>query len=122
MNNSTETERFPSGIQALKAEILSSLHCALPGMVVAFDAESQTAEIRLAKKGLPVLRGVPVFLPAPFEIHEGDACLVVFADHDIDGWLESGEEGEPESRRMHSMSDGFAFIGFRAMHNERMPE
>ena len=100
-------------IAALKQEILSFLHCALPGMVVSFDAESQTAEIRLAKKGLPVLRGVPVFLPAPFEIREGDACLVVFADHDIDAWLESGEEGEPASGRVHSLSDGFAFVGWR---------
>ena len=39
MNNSTETEGFPSGIQALKTEILSSLHCALPGTVEAFDPE-----------------------------------------------------------------------------------
>ena len=103
----------PQEIAALKQDILSSLHCALPGMVVSFDAENQTAEIRLAKKGLPVLHGVPVFLPVPFEIHEGDACLVVFADHDIDAWLVSGEEREPESRRMHSMSDGFAFVGWK---------
>ena len=102
----------PQEIAALKQEILSSLHCALPGMVVAFDAERQTADIRLAKKGLPVLRGVPVFLPASFEIREGDACLVVFADHDIDAWLDSGEDGEPASGRTHSLSDGFAFVGF----------
>ncbi len=103
----------PLDIAAVKQDILSSLHCALPGMVVAFDAASQTADIRLAKKGLPVLRGVPVFLPVPFEIREGDACLVVFADHDIDAWLDSGEDGEPASGRTHSLSDGFAFIGFK---------
>ena len=103
----------PQEIAALKQEILSSLHCALPGMVVTFDAERQTADIRLAKKGLPVLRGVPVFLPAPFEIREGDVCLVVFADHDIDAWLDSREDGEPASSRMHSLSDGFAFVGWR---------
>ena len=44
MNNSTETEGFPSGIGALKKEILSALHCALPGTVEAFDPETQTAD------------------------------------------------------------------------------
>ena len=33
-------------LQALKQDILFSLHCALPGTVVSFDAEAQTAEIQ----------------------------------------------------------------------------
>ena len=52
-------------------------------------------------------------MPVPFEVHEGDACLVVFADRDIDAWFESGETEVPPSGRMHSLSDGFAFVGFR---------
>ena len=35
-------------IKVLKQDILSSLHCALPGIVVSFDAESQTAVIQPA--------------------------------------------------------------------------
>ena len=41
-------------LQALKRDILSSLHCALPGTVVSFDAESQTAVIQPAGKHRPV--------------------------------------------------------------------
>ena len=41
-------------LQALKRDILSSLHCALPGRVVSFDAESQTAVIQPAVKHRPV--------------------------------------------------------------------
>ena len=52
-------------------------------------------------------------MPVPFEVHEGDACLVIFADRDIDAWFESGEAEVPPSGRMHSLSDGFAFVGFR---------
>ena len=52
-------------------------------------------------------------MPVPFEVNEGDACLVIFADCDIDAWFESGEAELPESNRMHSLSDGFAFVGFK---------
>lgn len=119
-------------MQALKQEILESLHCALPGTVVSFDSETQTAVIRPAVKhrlasfrtersgaegspssvSLPLLRDVPVFMPVPFDIHEGDACLVIFADRDIDGWYGTGEPSVLPSGRMHSLSDGFAFVGF----------
>ena len=119
-------------MQALKQEILESLHCALPGTVVSFDSETQTAVIRPAVKhrlasfraerrgaegspssvSLPLLRDVPVFMPVPFDIHEGDACLVIFADRDIDAWYGTGEPSVLASGRMHSLSDGFAFVGF----------
>ena len=124
-------------LQALKQNILSSLHCALPGTVVSYDAESQTAVIQPAVKRraeqrdgfarsvsgrnyrtvpdvpLPLLRDVPVFMPVSFEVNPGDACLVIFADCDIDAWFESGDTEVPESGRMHSLSDGFAFVGFK---------
>jgi len=108
-------------LQALKQNILSSLHCALPGTVVSFDAESQTAVIQPVVKRraeqrdvpLPLLRDVPVFMPVQFEVNPGDVCLVIFADCDIDAWIESGEAEVPASGRMHSLSDGFAFVGFK---------
>ena len=60
----------PAEIRALKKEILSSLHCALPGIVDAFDDASGTASVRLAVSGMPVLRDVPVF--ACNEVSVGD--------------------------------------------------
>ena len=127
MDNSINAERYPATIQALKQDILSSLHCALPGTVVSFDAESQTAVIQPAVSrviptvaegspssvSMPLLRDVPVFMPVSFEVNPGDACLVIFADCDIDAWFEMGEAEVPASGRMHSLSDGFAFVGFR---------
>ena len=109
-------------MQALKQEIFESLHCALPGTVVSFDAETQTAVIQPTIKTssdveFPLLRDVPVFMPVSFEIQEGDACLVIFADRDIDAWFETGEAEVPPSSRMHSLSDGFAFVGFRTRRN-----
>ena len=119
-------------LQALKQDILSSLHCALPGTVVSFDEESQTAVVQPAMKHhtmssrsieesgeipMPLLCDVPVFMPVPFGINPGDACLVIFADCDIDAWFESGDAEVPASGRMHSLSDGFAFVGFRTREN-----
>ena len=107
----------PEEREALKQEFFASLHCALPGKVISYDSERQTAEIQPAVKlsslTYPILTDVPVFMPISFEVNPGDACLVIFADIDIDGWYESGKAYEPRSARKHSLSDGFAFVGFR---------
>ncbi len=108
----------PAERDALKRDFFSSLHCALPGNVVSFDPETQRAEIqpaiRVGSLSYPLLSDVPVFMPVPFDVHPGDACLVVFADIDIDAWLVSGEPEQPQSARRHSLCDGFAFVGFKA--------
>ena len=103
----------PQEIVALKKDILSSLHCAMPGNVESFDPNTQTAVVRPADPRMPVIRDVPVFMPVSFPVNTGDACLLVFADFDIDTWLASGETEEPASGRMHSLSDAFAFVGFK---------
>ena len=107
--------------EALKQEFFASLHCALPGKVVSFDSVKQTAEIQPAVKmgslSFPVLADVSVFMPVPFEVRPGDACLVVFADIDIDAWFDTGEASVPRSARRHSLSDGFAFVGWRTSPN-----
>ena len=107
-------------IEAVRREIFSALHCALPGTVESFDPETRTAEIRPAARpgngtALPLLRDVPVFLPdtgAPRTISPGDGCLVVFSDLPADAWLE-GDEDAPVPDRQHDLSDAFAFVGFR---------
>jgi len=116
-----------SEASALKSDILSSLHAALPGRVEAFDSDSCMAEIQPMIKSrtglsLPLLRDVPVFLPmkndAPaFDVSPGDFCLVIFADTAIDNWIMTGEESVPVSDRKHDLSDGFAFVGFHP-HND----
>ena len=98
----------PAERDALKRDFFSSLHCALPGKVISFDAETQTAEIQPAVKlgslAYPPLSDVPVFMPVPFEVNSGDACLVIFADIDIDAWLGSGEAEEPTDAQTAPMT------------------
>ena len=110
-------------IAALKEEIQTSMHCALPGVVDSFDADTQTVSVRpmlKQKKDLPMIRNVPVFFPGTrenavtWQISAGDECLLVFADMDIDRWFETGEAEEPYSARRHDLADAFAFVGFRS--------
>ena len=111
----------PQEVLALKQEIFSSLHCALPGTVEAFDAETQTATVRpaLKRQGLafPLIRDVSVLMPVPFDVFPGDRCLLIFADVDTDAWFAGGEAEEPLSNRYHSLSDAFALIGFGRREN-----
>ena len=117
----------PEEREALKQELFASLHCALPGTVVSFNPAVQTAEIRPAVKSgtlaLPLLRDVPVFFPGTkdsaitWPVSAGDECLVILADADIDAWFESGETAGSRPVRKHSLSDGFAFVGFRSRPN-----
>ncbi len=114
----------PAETAALKKDILSSLHCAMPGIVESFDAATQTASVRPALKhssaALPLIRDVPVFFPGgtasgiTWPVTSGDECLLVFADFDIDRWFENGEVREAASDRMHDLPDAFAFVGFRS--------
>jgi hypothetical protein len=119
-----ETNRNPEAA-ALKADLLASLHCALPGIVESFDPETQTAVVRPAVKGktglaYPLLRDVPVFFPGgresalAFPVSPGDECLAVFSDAATDEWFASGEPSAPASGRRHDLSDAFAFVGFRS--------
>ena len=83
-----------------------------PGACTVFSVDFIPNGFRTAEEGEEMT--VPVFMPVPFEVHPGDACLVVFADIDIDAWFDTGEASVPRSARRHSLSDGFAFVGWKA--------
>ena len=107
------------------------IHCALPGVIEAFDENEQTVSVRLAvrekvrdetgegytEKEIPVLQNVPIFFPRAggwsllFPIQKGDECLVVFCDRCIDGWWQSGGVQSQAESRSHDYSDGIALIG-----------
>lgn len=114
--------------EALRQSIKDAIHCALPGKVKSFDPNTQTAviapSIRMkSAKGtvisMPDLLDVPVFFPGgssegiAFQINPGDECLVVFSDDDITTFFDSAASPDYSIRR-HSLSDGFAFVGFRS--------
>ena len=127
----------PEERELFRRELLSSLHCALPGIVTAFDPATQTVTVQPAMRSrlsgssdtllLPLIHDIPVFFPGSrhaamtFPIEPGDECLLIFADSAIDRWFETGEAEAPDSTRHHDLSDAFAFVGFRSRPNA-LPE
>ena len=117
------TESFlRSALDSLKLEILSSLHAAMPGILLDYDPSSGLASVQpgLLRKTasgslltVPVLSGVPVLLPSPdFVPSAGAPCLLVFSDFCLDGWLSSAQPVLPPSPRQHDLSDAVALVGF----------
>lgn len=114
----------------LKEDILKSIHVSTPGEIVSYDANSRTAVIQPvirdwdSKEAPPLLTDVPVFFWGNFTFtpKKGDGCLVVVADSCIDSWFQSGGVSTPNVARTHSLSDGFAFVGFRQTDGVDLPE
>lgn len=111
------------------------LRCASPGIIVSFDANTQTAEIQLtvterikidgveSVEKVPILPDVPIIIPQikgyslTFPIEPGDECLVIFSDTCFDAWFQSGGIQNQMSLRRHDLSDGFAIVGIKSQPN-----
>jgi len=103
------------------------LNCHRIGTIVSFDAAKQTASVQIAALAVmgsetmpyPVLTDCPVFVPAgagaclTMPVLQGDSCLVLFNDRDIDNWFASGAVAAPNTPRTHDLSDGLVLVGFR---------
>lgn len=128
----TADERIGGVYQAIKAamkKVMLDLRVALPGIVQSFDAQQQTATVRLAirekislrgvlqEMEIPLLVDVPVVMPRAggymlaISPKAGDECLVVFSDRCIDSWWQSGGVQSQADCRRHDLSDGFAILG-----------
>ena len=109
-------------LDALRREIFSTLHVAMPGTVIAYDASDGTVSVRPALRRrvssdqiltAPILPRVPVLLPSSdYTPAPGDPCLLLFCDFCLDGFLDTGQPVLPPSPRSHDLSDAFALVGF----------
>lgn len=120
---------FPDILRQAFFSMLKQVWTALPGEIVSFDAEKQTAEIQptikikenvageLKEFTLPILPDVPVCFPHgggfafSFPLKKGDEVLIVFSSRCIDGWFSSGGVQSESEERLHSLSDAFAIPG-----------
>lgn len=105
---------------------LLDVHTSIPGIVEAYDSETQTADVAVAINRFtvagarvpgPKLPNVPVMWPKTSAGHlawplaAGDEVLVVFAERDIDGWRTSGQQSDPLSTRKFSLTDAVCIPG-----------
>jgi hypothetical protein len=127
-------------LNMFKKEIMLSLNCHAIATVQSFDSSNQTVSAtvnykksyyKLSTDGTykmqlvdyPVLLDVPVLIlggglaQITFPIQKGDECLILFNDRDLDNWFQSGQVAGVASGRLHSFSDGIAFVGLNSMPN-----
>ena len=100
---------------------LCNVHTALPGIVKAYDAETNKATIQPAlnknfttgEMPMPILENVPVMFPSfiRFPLNEGDYVLLIFAERSLDLWLSVGGQVTPTDPRKFDLSDAIAIPG-----------
>lgn len=118
--------------QRLKDSVGFELRVAVPGIVESVDYARQTCVVQPAIREKLNLGGavewveIPQLLDVPFFVYSGggycltlpvrpgDDCLVLFGDHCMDAWWQSGGVQNQVERRRHDLSDGFAIVGFRS--------
>lgn len=122
--------------RAIKDGVMAAMHTSIPGIIQSFDPALQTATVQTAIRRKvrgengevvdekdPLLTDVPVLFlgggtsALTFPVKVGDECLVVFAELNIDAWYQSGDVQNQVYPRSHSLSDGFAIVGFRSKPN-----
>jgi hypothetical protein len=124
-----------------KTDTMLNINCHHVGIIQSFDSEKQTVTAIIAYKKTifepdpksgsyqPKLINYPILLDLPavflgnknmgvtFPINQGDECLILFNDRDIDNWFKSGQSGPVSTPRLHSFADGFALVGVKSMNN-----
>lgn len=121
-------------LEELKADIRFNTNSAQIGIIESFDAVDQTASVRIAIKQVqnvapdgtrflveyPLLKKCPVFFPSgggftlTFPVAQGDECIVIFNDRELDNWFLNGGVQAPISSRSHDISDAMVLVGLRS--------
>lgn len=135
----SDAERANSYEDAIRIAIKGAqarIWTALPGQIVSFDADRQTAVVQPTIQaeatdptGKTTLMTLPVLLDCPvqfqqgggcvmtFPIEVGDECMVVFFARCMDAWWFSGGIQPQTELRMHDLSDGVVLVGVRSLPN-----
>lgn len=115
-------------------------NCHAIGRIESFNAQDQTCEVsivysktiyresptggfRKEQVQYPILLDCPIVsmyggnAGLTFPIAQGDECIVMFNDRDIDNWFSGKNSGTLRTNRLHSLSDGFALVGVRSLNN-----
>ena len=123
-------------LKRLMEVISRDFNCIKIGTIQAFDKTNQTATVKItlkrlvdiSSKGVKTFRELPVLLQVPcviisgggsylnMPIAEGDNCLLLFSDEDLDSWLSTNEE-TPLSTRRHDLSDAICLVGLSGLSN-----
>lgn len=130
-------------LNLLRRDIMLNLACHHIGTIQSFNQAKQTctATINYPKTIFTLNDNgpVPVYVPTlqiynvlvdcpvislgggkgalTMPIQQGDECLLLFNDRDLDNWFQGGTGAALATGRTHSFSDAIALVGLRSMGN-----
>ena len=129
-------------LSEVRREIFLSMNCHAIAVVKSFDPLKQTIKASMAYKKVlyqrdadtkqykevlvdyaplvecPVVSLMGGTATVTMPIKEGDTCMILFNDRDIDNWYFSGNiDQAPNTPRLHSFTDGIALVGIRPSTN-----
>lgn len=138
VGTTTVTERLHNDTSAIKAavrKLSSTLRVGMPGVITAFDENTQLCSVQLTvtenvnnngkieQTPIQILDDVLLILPGDsewtitFPKLVGSECYVHFADMCISAWHNSSGVQNQEVTRRHNLSDGFAVLAPRSRPN-----
>lgn len=132
VGNRQKTEyNFDRVLELAGDAVMARLNCHNVGKIVEFDPLTQTATIEMMvikqfnkRSYIPsLLMQVPLIIYGAGNAHitlpnpVGSICLVLFLDRNIDNFILTGEQYEPETGRMHDFSDCVALTTFKTLAN-----
>lgn len=110
-----------------------AINTSIPGHIIAFDPDTQLAQIQIGIVRLdingnefnpPPIIECLVFIPGgsehlvEFQINPNDECWIDFSQRCIDGWVNTGGIAQQPIVRFHDKNDACAFVGTRSQPNK----
>lgn len=85
-------------------DVIATIHTAMPGTIYSIDGGTGLATVKPhgmfttpsgQKMQFPIITGVPLVMPQcsvlgieiAFPVKEGDSCLIIFSEQELDNWL-----------------------------------
>lgn len=138
INQNLTVVRTPGLIDLLELfqnQILLDLNCHHLGTIQSFDATTQTAQVTINYKktffktdsnsnsyssyltDYPLITSCPVIVLGgggtnlTFPIKQGDQCVLLFNDRDIDNWFNGSSTSANATPALHAFTDCIALVG-----------
>lgn len=125
---STTTEAIQKGV----FELLKNVNTSIPGNVLAFDADTQLAEVQIGLEridinGLTYTPPPVIFVPVHFsggdylletQIDVGTEGVLIVSQRCIDSWVDQGGVAPLAVKRFHNIDDSVFIPGFRSQPNK----
>lgn len=116
-------------------QTLLGFNCHHIGTIQSFDSEKQTAQVSINYKKtyfqfsgetqdtVPILIDYPIIADCPvivlgggpvritFPIAQGDQCILLFNDRDIDNWYSGSTTSANSTPRLHAFTDAIVLVG-----------